>query len=299
MVTLASTESSFFTRRRSLFLKFANELNYRCQLIKSVGHLPLLSQVDRNICRELDRTGIVITSLETLGLPSTSLLTEAIRRFLPQLKQSTIAGNLSENRRAAASHCLYGDPVVVGRDFPAIYLWGLEERLLNILENYYGAPVVCIGANVRRDLADGQQQGTKLWHLDGEDRKVVKVAVYLNDIDDKGGPFEYIPDRLSPSYKDFPSSVISDEDMETVVPASQWKACEGPKGTVIIADNARLFHHGKLPMRDRYVVFYAYAYRHPKRPEFCQNSPWRKGLPFIREKLSQRQKDAIWNYKGL
>ncbi|MEL6468422.1 MAG: 2OG-Fe(II) oxygenase [Cyanobacteria bacterium J06623_4] len=240
-----------------------------------------------------------MTSLEDLGIPSTSQLMAATEKMIPLLQRTNVAGNLSSNMRSAASHCLYGDPVAIAQKFPAIHLWGLQDRILDILENYYGAPMSCIGVNMRRDIADGQQKGTKLWHIDGEDRKVMKVAVYLNDVDDEGGPFEYIPLEDSPSYRDFPSSSIYDENMEKVVPRSKWVACTGVKGTVIFADNARLFHHGRTPLRDRYTIFYAYAYRQPRRPEVCKRSCWRKGVPYLADKLTQRQKDAIWNYEGL
>ncbi|MEL7142570.1 MAG: hypothetical protein AAFS04_12520 [Cyanobacteria bacterium J06631_9] len=283
----------------TVFSKVVSEMNYRLELVKHIGQSPKLSTADRVLCEELKQKGIVITSLDDFSLPSTPQFRKAVDEFLPQLKQASIEGNLSSNQRAAGSHCLYGDSVAIGQNFPAIYLWGLENRILDILENYYGAPVACIGVNMRRDLADATQKGTKLWHLDGEDRKVIKVVVYLSDVDEDGGPFEYIPDHLSPSYRDFESSLILDEDMAKVVPSSEWEACTGPKGTVIIADNARFFHHGKTPLKDRYTLFYAYAYRQPKRPETCQNSAWRKGLPFMKDKLSQRQRDSIWGYESL
>lgn len=277
----------------------ASEFNYRAELVKYASKLPKLSPADRKIVAELKREGIAITSLDALSIPSTPQLLEATKNLLPQLQQTAVAGNLSTNRRAASSHCLYGNPVTIAKEYPVIFLWGLQDRILDILESYYGAPVSCIGINMRRDLADGQQNGTKLWHMDGEDRKVVKISVYLNDVDENGGPFEYIPMGLTPSYKAFKNATILDEDMKNVVPASQWKSCTGAAGTVIIADNAKFFHHGKTPLVDRYTLFYAYAYRNPKRPEMCKHSPWRKGVPFMKDKLSQRQRESIWNYQEL
>ncbi|MEL6158283.1 MAG: 2OG-Fe(II) oxygenase [Cyanobacteria bacterium J06554_11] len=279
--------------------KLRSEVAYRAELMKHIGRLPALSQEDRKLCEQLKQTGVVRTSLASLGLSLTPQLMQATREMVPQLQRASVVGNLSDNVRSAASHCLYGDPVAIAQKYSAIHLWGLQDRLLDILENYYGAPVSCIGVNMRRDIADGKQKGTKLWHIDWEDRKVMKIAIYLNDVDDDGGPFEYIPLESSPSYRDFPSSAIYDEDMEKVVSRSKWVACKGPTGTVVFADNAKLFHHGRTPLRDRYTIFYAYAYRQPKRPEACEKSPWRKGIPYLADKLTQRQKDSIWNYEGL
>ncbi|MEL6603458.1 MAG: phytanoyl-CoA dioxygenase [Cyanobacteria bacterium J06614_10] len=299
MAQIEGLSSALGGKLRKGVSKLRSEVAHRTELMKYFGKLPDLSQADKQLCEELKRTGIVMTSLEDLGISSTPQLMAATEEMIPRLQRTDIAGNLSSNMRSAASHCLYGDPVAIAQKFPAIHLWGLQDRILDILENYYGAPMSCIGVNMRRDIADGQQKGTKLWHIDGEDRKVMKIAVYLNDVDDEGGPFEYIPLEDSPSYKDFPSSSIYDEDMEKVVPRSKWVPCTGAKGTVIFADNARLFHHGRTPLKDRYTIFYAYAYRQPRRPEACERSPWRTGIPYLADKLTQRQKDAIWNYAGL
>lgn len=178
-------------------------------------------------------------------------------------------------------------------------MWGLENRILDILENYYGVPVACIGANLRRDIANQQQIGTRLWHLDGEDRKVIKIGIYLHDVGSENGPFEYIPRRFTPSYRSFKhiNYAITDEAMNKVVPASKWKSCLGSAGTVIFADNAKIFHHGKIPESDRYTLFYAYTSRKPKRPEHCRVSPWREGLPLLAGKLSTRQQASIWNWE--
>ncbi|MBD1927467.1 hypothetical protein H6F74_14625 [Trichocoleus sp. FACHB-90] len=72
---------------------------------------------------------------------------------------------------------------------PDIFLWELEERFLNIVENYIGVPVAYHGVSVRRDMLDGEQVGTRQWHIDIEDRRMVKVIVYFNDVNDEGGPY--------------------------------------------------------------------------------------------------------------
>ena len=129
------------------FSKLRSEIGYRAELMKYFGKLPELSQADRKLCETLKRTGIVMTSLEDLGIPSTSQLMAATEKMIPLLQRTNVAGNLSSNMRSAASHCLYGDPVAIAQKFPAIHLWGLQDRILDILENYYGAPMSCIGVN--------------------------------------------------------------------------------------------------------------------------------------------------------
>ena len=51
--------------------------------------------------------------------------------------------------------------------------------------------------HVRRDFGNGRQVGTRIWHRDTEDQKVVRAVVYLTDVGDADGPFEYVPRELN------------------------------------------------------------------------------------------------------
>jgi hypothetical protein len=159
-------------------------------------------------------------------------------------------------------------------------LWGLEERLLNIVENYIGLPIAYHGVLFRQDIATDQPGTTQQWHRDGEDRRIVKVIIYLSDVGLNNGPFEYIPKLLTPSYQSFGRiyrkilksgfSGISDEEMRQIVPASSWKACLGSVGTVIFVDTRSVFHRGKPPRAERSALYYMYTSRNPKRPDMCK-----------------------------
>ena len=73
----------------------------------------------------------------------------------------------------------------------------VEKRLLNIIENYIGLTVAFQGVHLRKDLPNQNQFGTLLWHKNSEDRKMVKVIIYLTDVEEEHGPFEYIPVSLT------------------------------------------------------------------------------------------------------
>jgi len=64
--------------------------------------------------------------------------------------------------------------------------------------------------------------GARQWHLDVEDR-MLKIIIYLNDVNLHGGPFEYIPkysSSLLSQSLNYSSGLLSDEVMKTVVPIS-------------------------------------------------------------------------------
>ena len=75
---------------------------------------------------------------------------------------------------------------------PSLFLWGLQPILLNLIENYLQLPVASHGLYQRRDLLNNTIKRSRLWHLDMEDYKILKVIIYLNDVDETVGPFQYL-----------------------------------------------------------------------------------------------------------
>ncbi|MFW6359706.1 MAG: hypothetical protein ACOC0N_10915 [Chroococcales cyanobacterium] len=284
--------------KRKLY-EASSEFVYHVDIVKYSRQLPLLSESDQNLVNQLKQEGVVMTSLEELAIPSTPQLLRAANALLPDLEITEFTTAPSKNKQHAFSHSIPVNPSKIAKQYPEMFLWGLEDRILNILERYVGIPVACHGINMRRDIANSQQIGTRYWHIDGEDRTVVKILIYISDVDETCGPFEYIPKSLTPSYKAFKSVnyTVSDSEMANVVPPNQWRTCTGKAGTVIFVDTGQVFHHGKVPEKERTAIFFAYTSQRPKRPDLCQSSSFREALPLLPKTLSERQKQAIWKYQ--
>ncbi len=273
--------------------RITSELAYKAALEKYAGNIPLLSPTDLALVNTFKREGIVVTSLEALGIPSTPLLIKAAKKLLP-----TIPKTFSSNKSEYVVHATSAQIM----EYPELFLWGLEERLLNIAENCIGLPVAYHGLYFRRDLDNKIQVKSRQWHIDREDRCIIKVIVYLNDVSDSGGPFEYIPkpltSLLSRSLK-YNYGYIPDEAVKPVIPTSEWKPCLGPSGTVIFADTASIFHRGKLPVgSDRFTLFFDYTSRQPKNPWFCKSSLSEDELLLLAPRLSKRQRKCIFWREG-
>jgi len=68
-----------------------------------------------------------------------------------------------------------------------------------IVENYMGLPIAFQGIHFRRDFANKSPVTTEFWHQDLENRRILKVIIYLSDVSEEHGLFEYIPKpRVSP-----------------------------------------------------------------------------------------------------
>ncbi|MBD0342650.1 MAG: hypothetical protein ICV61_17765 [Microcoleus sp. Co-bin12] len=173
-------------------------------------------------------------------------------------------------------------------DLPKFSDWGNESSLLRIAENYIGLPIAFQGIHLRRDFANRKPVTTEFWHQDLEDRRMLKAILYLTDVDEEHGPFEYIPKsaispllafriRLQTLLKLLQARIfntkdvigLSDREIEKIVPRSKWKTCLGKAGTVVFVDPVAIFHHGKSRKLGLSTLFFVYTSQHPLRPDCC------------------------------
>ena len=75
---------------------------------------------------------------------------------------------------------------------------------------------------------------------------------------------------------------IFDEEMRRHIPESEWRPITGPAGTVLLADNAVCYHHGKVHDSERIALIYTYTSRRPRYPKLTRN-------PSIDDVLTPRQ----------
>ena len=266
-----------------------SKLAYKAALEKYVDNLPVLSPTELTLVDAFKREGIFVTSLEALAIPSTPLLINAAKKLLPKIPKT-----LSKNKNEYVVHATSAQIM----EYPELFLWGVEERLLNIAENCLGLPLAYHGLYFRRDLANKVQVKSRQWHIDMEDYRTLKIIVYLNDVSDDGGPFQYIPKSLtallSQSLK-YNYGYIPDKVVKSIIPTSHWNSCLGPSGTVVFADTARILHRGKIPVvSDRFTLFFDYTSRQPKNPYYCKSSLSKDELLVLAPRLSKRQRDCIF-----
>ncbi|RCJ29589.1 phytanoyl-CoA dioxygenase [Nostoc minutum NIES-26] len=249
-------------------LALKSELGYRLALWQYRKNLPALARRDRLILDSLKKDGVYVTTLAELGFPSNLELLKAANNQMSGML-------VTDSDRTQKLPEIY-----TVTDLPEFAAWGTEKRLLHIVENYIGLPVAFQGVHLRKDFPNQHQFGTLLWHKDSEDRKMVKVIIYLTDVEEKHGPFEYVPLSLTSfpalnsyriNYKLWQSGYlgINDAQLKEIIPESAWKSCPGPAGTVIITDPRTTLHHGTLRSQERSALFFVYTANPPKRPELC------------------------------
>lgn len=235
------------------------------------SQLPILEKSDERIVEELEKTGLCITSLSDLCLPKTTDFFKAAQHIALDLKKTAASPGYNNHEVHASKNQLI--------HHSEIFYWGLNERLLKIVECYLGLPVAYDGASCFLSVPNGKEIGARAWHRDREDRRMVKVCVYLSDVDEESGPFQCLePDfntqvcnAIKYRYKS-----VSDREMEqfSASRTQEWVSCTGKGGTIIFVDTARFYHRGKPPtQKQRTAVFFSYFSRRPWHPFFCQRTP--------------------------
>jgi hypothetical protein len=279
-------------RAKNILLDLKSDAAYRTALLHHKRNLPFLEERDHTIVKTLKREGVCVTTLQELDLTATSGLLSASSNLLPKM------GMISDSAPDQKWPEIY-----TVTDLPAFYTWGNQQRLLNIVENYIGLPVAYHGVHLRKDFPNKEQFGTLQWHIDTEDRSILKIITYLSDVGEEHGPFEYVPLSLTSSsrlnyyriqYKLWRAQRshnlgINNEILEQIIPRSAWKSCPGPAGTVIFVDTAAVFHHGTLRTQERSTQFFVYTANPPKRPELCTQY-WDNTFPKPRQEAESTQR---------
>ncbi|MCM3874377.1 MAG: hypothetical protein ND895_27115 [Pyrinomonadaceae bacterium] len=148
--------------------------------------------------------------------------------------------------------------------------FALEKNILGIANGYLGMRSRLRYYNVWHTFPTSiEARESQLWHRDREDYLIVKVFLYLSDVDEGAGPFMYARGshpkgqlRREAAYS-LEGNVkrSTDAQMVEVVPREAWFSGIGPKGTLIFADT-RGYHRGGLA-RERARVMYTAMFTSP------------------------------------
>ena len=218
-------------------------------------NLPSVSPEHSGVLADLRDSGVAIRTLE---LPPAAL--ESAYRFVGLLRSK----QTNEPCAKTTSRELAWDP--------GLFLWGLSEDLLDLAECHIGLPPRYLGVEVKREIvnpaAGHSHAAVRRWHLDHEDRRILKVIVYLSDVDSTSAPFEYLDLATSKAFlgkrgRPFRAAHL-DEAVRREVPVVMRRQVPGPRMTAIYVDTGQVLHRVVSPVEsERYSVTFAYCSRSP------------------------------------
>ena len=220
------------------------------------SHVPELDETQRTIVEALDRNGYVT-------LPFTDLATdeqwEAIdakgAAFIAETERTLTEGGQGKVRagKEFVVRAWSFEGATLGVDDPWFSFCASRRMLdvanaylrlwskLSYLDLWYTAP----------QPASDERVASQNWHVDFDDKHLLKAFVYLSDVGAEHGPFEYVPgsqpggrhDSVRP-WKPMEVGRVPDEHVFRKVQAEEIATFEGPRGTMILCNTSGLHRGG-------------------------------------------------------
>jgi hypothetical protein len=162
-------------------------------------------------------------------------------------------GGESALRRRAGKEFLvrkYSWGIELGLSDPWLRL-GINPRLLDLANAYLGmcSKLEYVDVWYTPPAGGDERQSSQRWHRDFNDRHLLKAFIYLVDVDEQTGPFEYVPrsapggelDRLWP-WRPLGDNYPPEDEFADRVDGNSV-TFTAPKGTIIFCNTAG-FHRG-------------------------------------------------------
>ena len=225
------------------------------------AHPSALNTLQKTLLGELKDEGICSTTLEEL-FHEKPLLDELHGHAFGLLSSAS-----RRTKKAYLKFLFERVPLLdMGNPFVAL---ALEGRILDIVNAYMGlwSKFRAFTLNLTAPMPDGAKEiYSQRWHRDSEDKRIVKVFLYLNDVDESAGPFMYILGShyggkwskifpQDPPYGSYPPQGA----VEKIIPESDFKACTGPAGAIIFCDTTGLHKGGHAKSGERLMFTAVYT----------------------------------------
>jgi hypothetical protein len=233
-----------------------------------------LSTFEEGILKTLNSDGIAFTSVdEILGFDSAFQEVDLETRDILRRREAEIAELKSLANDASIGNKTFNLEVLgseltcdVGSGITRV---ALNDTLLSIANGYFGMYAKLRYYNVWYTFASqGQARESQLWHFDREDNYILKVFLYLDDVDEGAGPFTYAPGtHKKGKYRSIkPDHFLeggvrrtTDDQMKAVFPEEKWVRGVGKKGTIIFADTRGYHKGGEARTADRLMFTCMYT----------------------------------------
>jgi hypothetical protein len=206
-------------------------------------------------------------ALAQLGCTPWQLDPEAVRELLQAWRdiESVPAGRVERSTgKLFFKESLSLDDLKAKRIFVDI---ALDERLLHLIMAEIGLlPHLESVEVVVSHPTSGALTASQLWHRDVNDRRLLKLFVYLEDVAQPQGPFTYVPVAASARVPRLRDHYLADAAITATVPASEWVSIRGTSGTSFVIDTGRCYHCGSRcsTRRVAYIATYSCGIKYMK-----------------------------------
>ncbi|MBP6879356.1 MAG: phytanoyl-CoA dioxygenase family protein [Candidatus Pacebacteria bacterium] len=219
---------------------------------------PALSPVGNRVLEDLKRDGISTVKLEEL-FPNKSILSD-FEEFIKTL-------NPEEAEQGKKSFLKkYWDKFPKFNKNNPFAKFALSKEVMDIANSYMGMWTKLVYYDLALTLPVGESTPvqSQRWHRDPEEKRICKVFIYLNDINENAGPFTHINGsqrggKYGKLFPQKPPEGVYPEEKELLskVDPKDIRLMTAPKGTVIFCDTSGL-HRGGYAKTEERLMFTAF-----------------------------------------
>ena len=144
----------------------------------------------------------------------------------------------------------------------------LDPRVLDLANTYLGmwSKLEYVDLWYTPPTDEGERQSSQRWHRDFNDRRLLKAFLYLSDVDEQAGPFEYVPRSFPggelgdlwpwyPGYNGYPP----DEEFERRIAGERIETFTAPRGTLIFCNTSGFHRGGFAKGKPRVLATWTYS----------------------------------------
>ncbi len=237
---------------------------------------PRLNSVQSRVLRDLEENGIAFAGFDELiaDQPAWDKIVEHVQLWLEsaevkQKERDYLSGGFRNARWKEYVLMMHGtESPVVAADSPLLE-FGLRAELLDVVNSYFGLCSRLFHVDAWKTIParhENAPTGSQRWHRDPEDLKLVKVFLYLSDVDATAGPLHYVrKSRRGDKYgelwpQQLPYGNVAPEgQLESLVPDHDRVVCQQPAGTFVFADTTGLHMGGRATNNERLFALWAYS----------------------------------------
>ncbi|MDQ3071185.1 MAG: phytanoyl-CoA dioxygenase family protein [Acidobacteriota bacterium] len=146
------------------------------------------------------------------------------------------------------------------RESAAVRL-ALDPRVIATAMAYFGEVPYLLSIDIIKSVRTASAPNWKksqLWHKDHNDSRLLKLFIYLNDVDAGNGPFTFVPARFGAQQRMPYHPVHKRDDVVArhLGTGDFQQDVIGPAGTAFLIDTAKLLHRGSRIETDRHRLVY-------------------------------------------
>jgi hypothetical protein len=144
-----------------------------------------------------------------------------------------------------------------------------SHRMLDLANTYLGLwsklEYVDMWYSVAQPV-EADRVASQRWHRDFNDKHLLKAFVYLVDVDENTGPFQYVPGSAPGGryadawpWRPLGENYPPEDDLERRIPPEAVRVFTGPKGTLLFCNTSGFHRGGFATARPRVLATVTYS----------------------------------------